>query len=122
VEAGHLQGPATEALLRHYLAPIQQAGADTIVLACSHYPFVIDTLRQIAGPGVAVIDPSPAIARHLGNVLLQHGLQRVGSAPGKHAFVTTGDPAGFAAALRRLTGVRAGTAAVRWRSGSLVPR
>lgn len=121
VEAGELDGPDTEALLRRVLAPIIDAGADTVVLACTHYPFVIEPIRRIAGPGVTVIDPAPAVARHLGNVLRDHGLLRASPAPGQHRFVTTGDPARFADALLRLTGSRAPVAAVRWSSGALVP-
>jgi glutamate racemase len=47
---------------------------DTIVLGCTHYPFALDTIRQIAGPDVEVIDPSPAVARQTVRVMEQHGL------------------------------------------------
>lgn len=120
VEAGHLNGPGTEALLRRCLAPILEAGADTIVLACTHYPFVIDAIRHIAGPGVAVIDPAPAIARHLGDVLAQRGLNRTAAGSGKHVFVTSSDAGHFTDALLRLTGVQAPVEPVRWQSGTLV--
>lgn len=120
VEAGHLEGPDTQALLRRCLAPILAAGADTVVLACSHYPFVIEPIRDIVGPGVTVIDPAPAIARHLGDVLAVQGLQRDGQRQGTHAFVTSGDAAHFAKSLLRLTGVRSAVEAVRWRSGALL--
>lgn len=116
VEGGHLDGAATEALLRQFLAPILEAGADTIVLACTHYPFVLEPIRRIAGPGVAVIDPAPAIARHLGNVLSHHGLRRTGSLPGQHRFITTGDPARFERSLLHLTGVTGHAEAAHWSS------
>jgi glutamate racemase len=121
VEAGHLDGPGTEALLRRALGPIIEAGADTIVLACTHYPFVIGPIRRLAGPDVTVIDPAPAIARHLGTVLRHHGLERAAPAQGRHVFVTTGEPDRFADALLRLTGRRAAAEAVRWSAGALVP-
>ena len=44
-------------------------GVDTIVLGCTHYPFVIPLIKEIAGPGVIVIDPSPAIARQTQRIL-----------------------------------------------------
>lgn len=119
VEAGQLEGPETEALLRRCLIPILEAGADTVVLACTHYPFVIDTIRRIAGPGVSVIDPAPAIARHLGNVLAHEGLLRVDTRQGQHVFVTSGDAGHFAGALLGLTGVRSPVEAVSWKSGQL---
>lgn len=119
VEAGDLDGPATEKLLRGFLQPILGAGADTIVLACTHYPFVIDTIRRIAGPGVSVIDPAPAIARHLANVLAHHGLLRQTSRTGEHLFVTSGEPARFEQAIFRLTGHRGRVEGVRWAADSL---
>lgn len=119
VEAGDLDGPATEQLLRGFLAPILDAGADTIVLACTHYPFVIEAIRRIAGPGVSVIDPAPAIARHLGNVLAHHGLQRRTARAGEHLFVTSGDPARFIHAILRLTGHRGTVEGARWAADSL---
>jgi len=121
VEAGELDGPGTEALLRRVLAPIIEAGADTVVLACTHYPFVIEPIRRIAGPDVTVIDPAPAIARHLGTLLRHHGLQRTAPGEGQHLFLTTGDPGRFADALLRLTGCRAPVESVRWSSGALEP-
>jgi len=121
VEGGQLDGPETEAILRRFLAPILEAGADTIVLACTHYPFLIETIRRMAGPGVSVIDPAPAVARHLGTVLDHYGLRRETPHAGEHLFVTTGDPARFADALLQLTGLQGRVEAVRWEEGSLVP-
>jgi glutamate racemase len=44
-------------------------GIDTVVLGCTHYPFVIPLIQEIVGPGVRVIDPAPAVARQVGRVL-----------------------------------------------------
>lgn len=60
VEAGDLDGPRTMALLRSYLQPLLDAGADTIVLGCTHYPFLSGAIRAIAGEGVHIIDPGAA--------------------------------------------------------------
>ena len=119
VEAGRLDGPETDALLRRWLQPILAAGADTVVLACSHYPFVIDAIRRIAGPGVSVIDPAPAIARHLTNVLEQQSLLRTAPREARHAFVTSGDAQRFSRALQDLTGHRAEAEEVRWEDAEL---
>ena len=119
IEAGELDGPDTDAMLRGFLAPIIEAGADTIVLACSHYPFLIEPIRRIVGPDVAVIDPAPAIARHLTTVLAHHHLQGDGPRQGEHVFVTSGDPARCGSAPRRLAGVTGPVEAVNWQAGSL---
>jgi glutamate racemase len=74
IEAGDLSSPATRALLAGYVAPLLQRGADTLVLGCTHYPFVRDLIEQLAGPAVNVIDPSPAVARELQRRLTQDHL------------------------------------------------
>jgi len=106
VERGALDGPETEAALRGFLQPIIDAGADTVVLACTHYPFVIEPIRRIVGPHVSVIDPAPAIARHLGDVLDARGLAAHRGGTGHHTFFTSGEAEPFRVALAQLTGVQ----------------
>lgn len=102
VEAGRLDTPDTVELVRQYLTPVLAAGADTIVLACTHYPFLSPVIQRLAGAGVEVIDPAPAIARQVGRVLEQRG--ELSARGGQHVFYTTGDPAAFARLLGCLTG------------------
>ena len=65
VEAGDLFGNKTRLLLEQYVLPLLEQDADTIVLGCTHYPFLAPLIREIAGPGVAVIDSAAAVARQL---------------------------------------------------------
>jgi glutamate racemase len=74
VENGELTGPHAEAVVERSLRPLLDAGADVIALGCTHYPFLLQTLRKVAGPGVRFIDPAPAVARHLVDVMNQEGL------------------------------------------------
>lgn len=80
VERGILEGPEAEATVRRSLYPLLDAGADTIVLGCTHYPFLLPTLQKVAAeyPGastqVRFIDPAPAVARHLVYVMVQERL------------------------------------------------
>jgi glutamate racemase len=69
VETGDLEGPATRALLRRYVAPLLAGGADTIVLGCTHYPFLRPALRTEVGPGIALIDTGAAVARQTARVI-----------------------------------------------------
>lgn len=62
VEAAAFESPATEALVRHYLAPMQEAGIDKLVLGCTHYPFLMPLFARILGPKVELIEPGPAVA------------------------------------------------------------
>ena len=119
VERGALDTPATEAMLRRYLEPMLVAGADTVVLACSHYPFVIELIRLIVGPDVQVIDPAPAIARHVRRTLDGQGLLSPTTAIGMHRFFTTAPAEEFSALLRTLVGVQATVGGLSWRDGKL---
>lgn len=69
VEAGDVEGPATERLLRAFTGPMLERGADTIVLGCTHYPFLRDTLQRLVGPDVTLIDTGEAVARQTVRVL-----------------------------------------------------
>lgn len=103
IETGELDAPATLALLRRYLRPLLEAGADTLVLGCTHYPFVADQIRLLAGPRIALIDAAPAVARQAARVLAARGLCSPHSAqPGAITYATTGDRAAFAGLLARL--------------------
>jgi glutamate racemase len=119
VEQGQLEGERCDASLKRFLEPMLAAGADTIVLGCTHYPFVIETIRRLVGPSLAVLDPAPAVARHLGAVLERRGLLQGGNQPPEHAFFTTGDPLAFDRALARLVGATGRSQPLQWRSGRL---
>ena len=81
VERGILDGPEAEATVRESLQPLLDEGADRIVLGCTHYPFLRDVIQRIAGPSVQVIDPAPAVARHLLNVMNEDAVIREDGGP-----------------------------------------
>ena len=124
VEQGELEGDDCDHTLRCFLEPMLAAGADTIVLGCTHYPFVIEAIRRLVGPSLAVLDPAPAVARHLGEVLRQRGLALPpdGDA-GSHRFFTTGDEQAFDRAVARLVGAHCRSSSLRWlESGEACPQ
>ena len=83
VEKGELTGPHAEQVVKASLKPLMDEGADTIVLGCTHYPFLIDTIRKITGPEITVIDPAPAVAKHLVDVMNEDGIKMTpGGKPG----------------------------------------
>lgn len=119
VEQGELEGPDCDARLMGYLKPMLAAGADTIVLGCTHYPFVIESIRRLVGPSMAVVDPAPAVARHLADVLAREGLlapaERGPLEPAsRYRFATTASPSDFNRALSRLVGVSSSSQALIW--------
>jgi len=87
-------------LVARYVTPLREADVDTIVLGCTHYPLVLDAIKRVAGPGIDVIDPAPAVARQTLRLL------RDPAPSGETRFFTTGDPAGFADQIRALLGLR----------------
>ncbi|MCJ7668114.1 MAG: glutamate racemase, partial [Anaerolineae bacterium] len=97
VEAGKLDDPQNEAILRHCLEPMLEKGIDVLTLGCTHYPFLTPTIQQVVGPQVKIIDPSPAVARQTGRVLQKEGLLNQKGRLGRYTFYTTGNPERFAA-------------------------
>jgi glutamate racemase len=81
VEKGILDGPEAEEIVSASLQPLLDAGADRIVLGCTHYPFLIAPISRLAGPSVEIIDPAPAVARQLRNVMEARGLLRGDAGP-----------------------------------------
>ncbi len=92
VESGDLSTPATRALVEHYTAPLVQAGADVIILGCTHYVFLRAIIAEVVGPGVELIDTGAAVARQVRSVLAKNSLIRSDGSAGRELFWTTGDP------------------------------
>ncbi len=90
VEAGDLSGDKTRALLERYVLPLLERGADTLVLGCTHYPFLAPLIQEIAGSGVAVIDSAAAVARQLHRRLEAGDLLADGDRVGTECFWTSG--------------------------------
>lgn len=104
VEAGRLSGPEVEAALRPVLCPLLAQGMDTLVLGCTHYPFLRGALRALAGPGVALIDSGEAVARRTREVLGMHGLLAEGGSEGTVELLTSGEAGRVSGVASRLLG------------------
>ena len=91
VENGILDGPEAEATVRASLQPLLDAGADTIVLGCTHYPFLQPLIERLAGPEVKVIDPAPAVARQTVRILQERGIP-TGEGPFSVDLYFSGEP------------------------------
>ena len=91
VEANEYNGPKSKPLLEKYLTPMLERGVDQIVLGCTHYPFFKPQIEEMVGTNVSVIDPAPAVARRVNDVLTEHGLPNAESHCGSDLFVSSGD-------------------------------
>ncbi len=91
----------SRSVISGYIRPLIDAGADHIVLACTHFPFLADAIQDIAGQGVTLVDPSPAVARQTARLwptrsVFEQSLNR---------YLTSGDVLGFQLSLKALIGV-----------------
>ena len=91
VEAGETIGQKAEATVMESLEPLLDAGADTIVLGCTHYPFLSETISKVASMlvperPITIIDPAPAVAKHLYEVMQEQNIiKREGFSISLHA-------------------------------------
>lgn len=104
VERGDLASDATRALVQRYVEPLMTRGVDTLVLGCTHYPFLRPLIAEVAGPEVQIIDTGPAIAQQTARVAAQHG---IAAGAGRLRYWTSGEPQEVAPVLQRLLGEQA---------------
>ena len=101
VEKGQTSGAEAEAVVQNSLIPLLEAGADTIVLGCTHYPFLADTIKKVAaahgadGNSFHLIDPAPAVARHLLEVMEAEGIQTASPEGFSMELLCSGDRKGL---------------------------
>lgn len=119
IENGQTDTPAIEQLLRACVEPMLNEGVDTLVLGCTHYPFIRPLLTQIAGPEVTIIDPAPAVARQTKRLLQQHSLLSPANSSGGVVALTTGDAYKLAQFAGRILDFPMDMTTAVWRDGRL---
>ena len=119
IEQGKLDKPETTALLTRYVAPLLEQGADTIVLGCTHYPFIAPLIERIVGNTVTLIDTSGAVARQVQQRLAHAELLNSAIESGQIQFWTSGVVSDNHALLSRLW---PGAAAPKALPATLKPR
>jgi glutamate racemase len=119
IEAGDLDGPETERLLRGWLGPMLAQRIDALALACTHYPFVRPLIERIVGTGVRVIDPAPAIARQVRRLLEGAEQAAPDTGSGRIDAFTSGDVEALTTLSRRSVVGLDRIAAASWVGGTL---
>jgi glutamate racemase len=114
IEKGELDGSVTRVILETALFPMIKENIDTIVIGCTHYPFVIPLIQEIVGEKVRVIDPAPAVARQVGRLLDFFSLKNSREERGKITFYTSGDVVSFQSLLNKLIGEHGSVTRVIW--------
>ena len=107
IERGELESPEIQTLLQGYIQPLLEAGADTIVLGCTHYPFVKPLIQEIAGPEITLIDTGAAVARQLQVRLADKKMLSANTEEGKIEFWTNSSSNGAGQVVMRLWGKQA---------------
>ena len=114
IEKGNLRGNETHKILEDALHPMLEQNIDTVVLGCTHYPFVIPLIQEIVGEEVRVIDPAPAVARQVKRLLEAGDLKNDPSSRGSVKFYTSGNPDTFKSLLPILLGENGEVESVKW--------
>ena len=116
IERGDLDSAETRAILENALRPMLEKNIDTVVLGCTHYPFVIPVIQQIAGENVRVIDPAPAVAKQSKRLLEAQGTKSQTREHASIRFFTSGDPSELKSLLPVLLGESGEVESVTWKN------
>ncbi len=104
VERGEFDDDQVHVLAERLLSPLREVGIDTLLLGCTHYPFLARTIADVMGPGVVLVSSAEETAFDVKTILESTGFGRRVPAKGMHRFLSSGDPAWFATMGRRLFG------------------
>lgn len=91
VEAGVTSGDELLAVAEEYLAPLKDAGVDTLVLGCTHYPFLKGAISYVMGEGVTLVSSDTETANDVYRVLVSQGLERAATTPPEYRYEATGE-------------------------------
>jgi len=118
IEKGDLDSDATRVILEDALHPMLEKNIDTVVLGCTHYPFVIPLIEQIVGDAkrVRVIDPAPSVARQAKRLLEALGTKNQSQGRAFVRFFTSGDPSAMKSMLPLLLGEAGVVESVTWKN------
>jgi len=104
VEAGILSGEETILAVREYIKPLLQEGIDTLIMGCTHYPFLAPIIGQFTGEDVALVDPATETVEELAEILFHRNLLNDSRTGGNREFYVSGPPEPFYKVGRLLLG------------------
>jgi glutamate racemase len=110
VEEGWHDDPVTEQVAERYLRPLLDAGIDTLVLGCTHYPLLVPVLKRVAGPDVTLVDSAESVAEMVASGLAESGL--TATHPAVHHFCVTDAGESFQRLARMI--LRDGDVPLEW--------
>ena len=118
VERDQTTGDEVMVLAERLLAPVRDAGVDSLLLGCTHYPYLSRVISDVMGPGVVLVSSADETAFIVKQELEATQLMRAGATTGEHKFLSSGDIAWFAQLGRRLLGPELETA-TQWSNNKI---
>src|SRR3954447_11599340 len=94
-------GEQTVDAVNEYAHPLKQAGCDTVILGCTHYPLIRPVLQRVFGRDVTLVFSAEETAREVAETLARKGIENESAREATYRFLTTGDPSAFRAQGRR---------------------
>lgn len=104
IEGGFIDSDETKKVAKIYLRSLIRAGVDTIILGCTHYPHLINILREIMGPKITFINPAEEAVADANKILMQQGILNNKSKKTEYAYLVTGSVVQFQELGSRLMG------------------
>ena len=104
VESGITAGPELLEIAEQYLAPLQAAGVDTLILGCTHYPLLTGVISYVMGDSVSLVSSAEETAKDTFRALTSYGLLRNDADQARHEFLATGNADSFGVLARRFLG------------------
>ena len=101
IESDDPYGDATEEAVSEYAAPLKEAGVDTVILGCTHYPLIRPLFQRVFGRDVTLVFSAEETAREVSDTLARKRIENDAARTGAYRFLTTGDPAAFREMGRR---------------------
>jgi glutamate racemase len=101
IEGDDLFGEEITSAVREYAAPLKDAGVDTVILGCTHYPLIRPIFQRVFGRGVTLVFSAEETAREAAETLARKGIENAAPREGAYRFLTTGDPELFRELGRR---------------------
>jgi glutamate racemase len=120
IEQGNLTGVETRQILEDALHPMLEKNIDTVVLGCTHYPFVIPLIQEIVGENVRVIDPAPSVAKQVQRLLEAREALNKSDSKGSVKLFTSGDVNVLTSQLPLLLGEDGEVERVEWLQDSVI--
>ena len=118
VERDQTTGDEVMVLAERLLAPVRDAGVDSLLLGCTHYPYLSRVISDVMGPNVVLVSSADETAFVVKKELDATQLMRAGATTGEHKFLSSGDIAWFAQLGRRLLGPELETA-TQWSNNKI---